>query len=101
MEKDSKLYKLDELIDQVNESIDNIDKLIKETKELNEVLNKHAKRRFKNFIKSQEQQINNLEEKKKDLSCKLDNIKIIVDTARHDEEKCAYLDLILNTLIQF
>lgn len=101
MEQDSKLYRLEELVDQIVESIDNIDKLIKETNELNEVLNKYAKRKFKNFIKAQDEQVKTLQLKKDELSIKLDNIKIIIDTARNDEEKCAFLDLVLNTLIQF
>lgn len=101
MEQDSKLYRLEELTNQIEESIDNIDKLIKETNELNEVLNKYAKRKFKNFIKAQDEQVKTLQLKKEELSVKLDNIKIIIDTARHDEEKCAFLDLVLNTLIQF
>ena len=101
MDKDSKLYKLDELTDQIKESIDNIDKIIAETKELNDVLNKHAKRRFKKFIEEQEGQIKTLQDKKKDLAKKLDNILIIIQSARKDKDKAEFLDLILNTLIQF
>ena len=101
MSNESKIYRLDELKDQIEESIANIERLIFETKQLNDVLNQHAKRKFKDFIKSQENQITLYEGKKKELEIKLDNVKLIIDTARHDDEKAAYLDLILNTLIQF
>lgn len=98
---DSKIYRLEELVDQIAESITNIDKLIDETQKLNAVLNKHAKRMFKDFIKQQEDQIKMLEDKKKELTNKKENISLIIKTAREDKDKEGYLSLILNTLIQF
>ena len=98
---ESKVYRLEELIGQIEDSIDNLKKIKTQQTDLVDVIKKNAKRRFKDFIEASENQLKEVDEKIKNLENQKDKIKIIIEKAKSDNSFDDFLSLVLETLVKF
>ena len=98
---ESKVYRLEELVESIEESINNLLKIKEQQSDLIDVIKKNAKRKFKDFIEASENQLKEADEKIKNLENQKDNIKIIIEKAKNDNSFDEFLSLVLETLVKF
>ena len=101
VKNDSVCYKLEEMLDNINETIDNINTLLRDQKELIDLCEEHKKDRFKDLIEQLKSQDEGYEEKLKSLIQKKNSITEIITKAKSDKNYDAFLTLVLTTLVNF
>lgn len=97
----SKLYRIEELRDQISASVSNLEKIIADQTELQSIIEEHARERFEDFLKETAEQLEALKKQKEKLTDKLINVNRILELARNVPSLDNFLTLILDTLVEF
>ena len=97
----SKLYRIEELRDQISASVSNLETIIADQTELQSIIEEHARERFKDFLKETAEQLEALKKQKEKLTDKLINVNRILELARNVPSLDNFLTLILDTLVEF
>lgn len=100
-ENESNILRLEEMLESMDASLKNILEISGQQEKLIELVEKHGKVDFMAFIKESREQLENLKKQYASLGQKRVDLDKIINIAKSDKEKEDYLNLILNTLINF
>ena len=98
---EDKIYRLEEMLDSMNASLENIQKITEQQQKLIALVEEHGKDDFADFIKESREQLENLKKQYELLITKRDALQVIIAGSKASAEKGAFLNLILDTLINF
>lgn len=101
MEQESKIYRLEEMLESMVASLENIQKICEQQEKLITLVEEHSKDEFEEFIKESKEQLDNLKKQYDQLSSKKNSLEKIINSAKKDKTKENFLNLILDTLINF
>ena len=99
--KESNIVRLEEMLESMDASLKNILEISGQQEKLIELVEKHAKTDFLAFIKESREQLENLKKQYASLGQKRTDLDKIINIAKSDKDKEDFLNLILNTLINF
>lgn len=97
----SLIYRVEEYLANVDETISNLNKVIFEQDMLIDYLKQHPENKFKDLINQLNEQLDGYKKKLEDLSKKKVNLNKIINFARGSKNMDEYLTLVLENIVNF
>lgn len=97
----SLIYRVEEFLANVDDTISNLTKVISEQEMLIGYLKQHPTNKFKDLIPQLEEQVKGYNEKLKSLTTKKVNLNKIINIARGSKNMDEYLTLVLENIVNF